>query len=527
MVYKIVTARTCRNVKKTFLMKILPIEKVREADAYTIANEPISSLNLMERAAKTCVDEYLDFHLVWNDIQHIKIFVGTGNNGGDGLVIARLLAHKDIDIEVFIVRFSKNESPDFSANLKRLHEQNIVKIFDITSIEELPDFHSSDVVVDAIFGSGLTRPPEGLSAETILHINNSECEVISIDIPSGLFSDISSQMHKNLIIKADTTLSFAPMKMAFLFPENSPYFGNIELLDIGLSDEFIENTNVTNYRVEHSDIAKHLIRRSAFSHKGTYGHGLLITGSRGKFGAAILSTGGCLRSGIGLLTVHTASEGTTILQTSQPEAMISLDRNAAFISELPDISRYNAIGIGPGIGMEKETQNVVKLLIQNYSSPIVFDADAINILAENKTWLQFLPAHCIFTPHPKEFERLIGKSDNHYKRNELQREFSRKYNCYVVLKGYNTAITCPDGSCYFNSTGNAGMATGGSGDVLTGIITGLLAQGYHPKLAAIISVYLHGLSGDIAVETLGYEAMLAHDIVENIGKAYQKIRNKF
>ncbi|MDD4848772.1 MAG: NAD(P)H-hydrate dehydratase, partial [Bacteroidales bacterium] len=320
-------------------------------------------------------------------------------------------------------------------------------------------------------------------------------------------------------------LTFAPMKMAFLFPENAPFFGRVELLNIGLSQQFIEATNVNNYLIENYEIQQHLQHRSPFGHKGNFGHGLLISGSYGKFGAAVLCAGGCLRSGIGLLTVHTPASGMTVLQTSQPEAMVSLDKNNAFVAELPDISRYNAIGIGPGIGTEKETQNVVKLLIQNYPHPIVFDADAINILAEQKTWLQFLPKGCIFTPHPKEFERLVGKADNDYERNKLQREFSQKFCCYVVLKGHRTAITTPDGSCYFNSTGNVGMATGGCGDVLTGIITGLLAQGYHPKLAAVLGVYIHGLAGDIASEELGFNALLAGDVVKNIGKAFLKIND--
>lgn len=503
-------------------MKILPIEKVREADAYTITNEPISSINLMERAAGTCVKYLLDFNILKN-IRHVKIFSGTGNNGGDGLVIARQLADTNINISVFIIRCSNNESTDFSTNLQRLREQNRVKIFDVFREEELPAISKNDVTIDAIFGSGLSHPPSDLAADTIKHINQSDCKIISIDMPSGLFSDICSTGHKNYIIKAHTTLSFSPIKLAFMFPENAPFFGNVELLNIGLSDSFIKQTKVSNYTVENSNIVHNLKNRSEFSHKGTFGHGLLISGSRGKFGAAVLSAGGCLRSGIGLLTVHTASDGLTILQTSLPEAMVSPDKNTAFISELPNVSRYNAIGIGPGIGMEKETQNVVKLLIQNYTAPIVFDADAINILSENKTWLQFLPKGCIFTPHPKEFERLVGNSDNNYNRNELQRNFSQKFNCYVVLKGHNTAITCPDGSCYFNTTGNEGMATAGSGDVLTGIITGLLAQGYHPKLAAIIGVYVHGFAGDLASLKTGVHALLASDIINHIGKSFIKI----
>lgn len=506
-------------------MKILPIEKVREADAFTIANEPISSIDLMERAAGKCVSDYLNFHVETHSFSSIKIFVGIGNNGGDGLVIARLLAQVQQNISVFIVRFSEKESSDFYENHQRLIRQNVVPIFDISSEKEMPYISDNDLIIDAIFGSGLKRKPEGIAADVITHINKSQAAVVAIDIPSGLFSDSSSQEHKDFIIKATTTLSFAPMKLAFMFPENEPFFGRVKLLDIGLSQQFIKEIVVKNYLLEGDDLRIHLKNRSAFSHKGNYGRGLLIAGSREKFGAAVLCTGGCLRSGIGLLTVHTAVDGVNILQTTHPEAMVSPDRNHTFISELPKMLDYNAIGIGPGIGTEKETQNVVKLLIQNFSHPIVFDADAINILSENKTWLQFLPNGCIFTPHPKEFERLVGKAANDYERYELQRNFSQRFRCYVVLKGHHTAITTPDGSCYFNTTGNAGMATGGSGDVLTGIITGLLSQGYHPKIAALLGVYIHGLAGDLAAEKFGFHALLPRDIINYIGKAFLKIQN--
>ena len=262
-------------------------------------------------------------------------------------------------------------------------------------------------------------------------------------------------------------------------------------------------------------------KRRKFSHKGTFGHALLIAGSYGKMGAALLAAEACLRSGVGLLHVHIPKVGYQIMQTALPEAMISLDRYDNYFSEVPDLGLYNAVGIGPGLGTEHQSQMALKLLIQEFTAPMVFDADALNILSENPTWLAFLPAGSILTPHPQEFERLVGKWDNDFEKLEKQRDFAKRHNLYVVLKGAHTSISTPDGNCYFNSTGNPGMATAGSGDVLTGIITGLLAQGYTPGQAAVLGVYLHGLAGDIAAKKFGQEAMIAGDMVKLLGKAWR------
>jgi NAD(P)H-hydrate epimerase len=244
-------------------------------------------------------------------------------------------------------------------------------------------------------------------------------------------------------------------------------------------------------------------------------------------GAAVLATHACLRSGPGLVTVHVPKEGKSILQTTLPEAMLSIDEHGEIFTSVPDLTPYSAIAAGPGIGQHEQTGRALKLLIQNSLLPVVFDADAINILAENKTWLGFLKPGCIFTPHPKEFERLAGKSSNDFERNLLQRNFSIKYQACVVLKGAHTAVTTPSGECFFNSTGNPGMATGGSGDVLTGIIAGILAQGYSGVEASIMGVYLHGLAGDIAAASSGYEALIAGDIINNLGTAFQSLYGKF
>ncbi len=499
-------------------MKILPIDKVREADAYTIKNEPVDSIDLMERAAKSCYKWMLG---KFRSTDRIKVFCGLGNNGGDGLAIARLLFKKDFRVEVFVLRYSDKSSDDFNTNLENLRYQKKVKINEISRFEDLPETLNSDWVVDAIFGSGLSKPVTGFIGQVIEYINNQNTKVVSIDIPSGLFADKSSVDSGGAIINADVTLSFEFAKKAFMFSENLPFVKEWEIMSINLHPDFVKSVDKADYLVLVNDIQGLIKKRRKFDHKGRFGHALLIAGSYGKMGAAVLASEACMRTGAGLLTTHVPKMGYDIIQTAVPEVMTSIDRSETSFSELPDLDPYNAIGIGPGIGQDKETRTALKVLIQNTGLPILFDADAINILGENKTWLSFIPPGCIFTPHPKEFERLVGKSNNAFERDKLQREFSVRYGAYVILKGYSTAISCPDGMCFYNSTGNPGMATGGSGDVLTGVILGLLAQGYTSLEACLVGTYLHGLAGDLASENLSCEASLASDITGHIGYAYQ------
>ncbi len=503
-------------------MKILSVEKIREADAYTIKHEPIPSIDLMERAAyqlyrwiKKRVDKEHTFH----------IFAGVGNNGGDGLVLARLLLKKGYRVIIHIVRYSDKTSTDFQVNYDRLIGMDMsANINEIKEKQDLPELSEDDLLVDALFGSGLARPVEGIAAGVIQKMNDTTAVTVAVDVPSGLFSDGHSNPEEGAIVRADYTLSFQMPKLAFLLPENDQFVGEWHVLDIGLSSEYINKVKTKDYFMKKKDIAPMLKQRRKFDHKGTFGHALLIAGSYGKMGAAILASRACLRSGVGLLHTHIPRVGYEIMQTATPETMLSIDSYDNYFSAVPDLSMYNAIGIGPGIGMEKQSQMALKLLVQEYPSPIVFDADALNILAENKTWLPFLPKGCILTPHPKEFERLVGKWTDDYHKLLLLREFSSKFNAYVVLKGAHTATCFPDGSIYFNSTGNPGMATAGSGDALTGLILGLLAQGYSPGQASVIGTYLHGLAGDLAMKKQGTEAMVAGDIVEAIGSTFRRMK---
>ena len=500
-------------------LKILPVDDIRKTDAYTIANEPVASIDLMERAGSAC---FRWIKKTAGSGHTFKIICGTGNNGGDGLVIARLLHQDNYAVEVFVVRYGKGSTPDFEENFNRLADMPGLVISDV--YEQYPDIEidEEDIVIDALLGSGLSRPLSGLLANTAKQINQSGALVISIDLPTGLFADAPVD-HQSTIVKADYTLSFQLPKMAFFIPENETYTGRWRILDIGLHQDFIDAVECNRMLIERQDCANLLRPRSKFAHKGSFGHALLLAGQTGSFGAAIMSAKACLRSGAGLLTAHIPGDGFLIMQSAVPEAMVSIDSQDFFLGNLPSLDAYNAIGAGPGIGRSSETQAMLKLLIQQATVPLVLDADALNILAENKTWLAFLPPGSILTPHLKEFERLTSKTDNHYDRLEMLQAFAIRFKLFVVLKGAYSALATPDGQIYFNPTGNPGMATGGSGDVLTGIILGLLASGYPVRDACLLGMWVHGKAGDLAADKLGYEAMLAGDIIENLGKAFKKL----
>jgi len=496
-------------------MKILSVEQLRDADAFTIQHEPIASIDLMERAAKAC-----SYWLRKNEKQYqsFKIFCGVGNNGADGLALANML----VDSEIVMINYSHKRSANFLVNFQR-SKKNEIPIKEINSVQDLEIIiDKKTIIIDCIFGTGLNKPAEGLSADAIKFINNSGCEVISIDVPSGLSCD-DLPKEKSEIVKANHTLTFQCPKLSFMFPSSGKYCGNIHVLDIGLDKKFVQEKTSKNYFITKEDIKKIYSPREKFSHKGTYGHALIVAGSYGKAGASVLSAKACLRAGAGLVTVHVPKCNYQIIQTALPEAMTEVDANETYIGHDIKIDNYNAIAIGPGIGILDATQDILKVLIQNTHVPLVIDADAINILSENKTWLAFLPAGSILTPHPKEFERLCGKTTDEMERYQLQKSFSVKHNVYVVLKGAHTCISTPEGEMHFNSTGNAGMATAGSGDALTGIITALLAQGYSSFESCLMGVYLHGLSGDIAAEKFTQEAMIASDIIDCLAEAFKKI----
>jgi NAD(P)H-hydrate epimerase len=502
-------------------MKIFRSDQIKQIDEYTIKEEPVASIDLMERAAGQILKWYLSR---FERSGHIFIFAGSGNNGGDGLALARMLKSNRYDVEVLYVNFTEKTSDNWRKNLSRLKTETEVKVTYLTNSVQFPVISSGDIIIDAIFGSGLSRPVEGLASEIIGLINQSGSIIISIDIPSGLFCEDNTTNDKESIVTADYTLTFQFPKLSFMFPENSIYLGEWIILPIGLSTNAIRSKFSPYSYSEKDDVTVLLKKRNKFDHKGIFGHGLLVAGSSGKMGAAILGAKAALRTGIGLLTCHVPSGGLIIMQISIPEAMVQTDKNELHLSEVEKNSSISAIGIGPGIGTDPESQRAVKELLSSYRKPMVIDADGLNILSLNKEWLTQIPEGSILTPHPKEFERLAGKTENSYSRLNRQIEFSKTHKCIVVLKGANTSITTPDGNVLFNSTGNPGMATAGSGDALSGILLSLLAQGYTPENAAVLGVYLHGLAGDIAAEESGHESIIASDIIKCLSKAFKKIR---
>jgi ADP-dependent NAD(P)H-hydrate dehydratase / NAD(P)H-hydrate epimerase len=495
-------------------MKVFSAAQIKQWDAYTIAHEPIASIDLMERAAAKC----FDWLLLQNYTQkHFHLFCGKGNNGGDGLAIARMLIQKKYFVTVYILEFGNMGTADFQTNLARLHECS-TDIHFIQSPDFFPAFENDAIIIDALFGTGLNKPLQGISAALVNHLNQAEAEIIAVDLPSGLSADTSSKY--NTVIKATHTLSFQNYKLAFLLPENESYCGNTHILDIGLHKKFEAGEDAAFQLLDATLIKTIYKRRKKFTHKGNFGHAALLCGSYGMMGAAVLSARACLRSGAGKLTCYIPKCGYNILQTTAPEAMCII-AGEDYILSAPEIEKFNAVGIGPSIGLQNTHASLLKEIFTKFNRPLLADADALNIIAQDKKLLSLIPPLSIITPHPKEFERLFGKTANEYERLQLALQKSKEHNIYIVLKGHHTFIGTPNGKSFFNSNGNAGMAKGGSGDVLSGIITGLLAQGYAPLQSCIMGVYLHGLAGDITAVKFSQEAMLATDIVENLGEAFK------
>lgn len=501
-------------------MKILTADQIRAWDEYTIHEEPVSSTQLMERASLACVNWILHHYPSQHDF---SVFCGKGNNGGDGLAVARLLAEKKKLVQVHVLEFGYLGTVDFQQNLSRLHQFPQVQIQFVQKIEHIHPVPSNRIIIDALFGVGLNRGLDGLAAALVNKINESSSVIISIDMPSGLFADESTLSYP--IIKANHTLTFECIKPALLFPENEPFVGELSILPIGLHPHFLTQLEASFELVDEKFIRPVVKPRKRNSHKGNYGHALLIAGSEGKMGAATLAAKGALRAGVGLLTTQIPKNGNTIMQLSVPEAMTIQDQNEDTIPKnlFQSPSRFTAVGIGPGLGQNNHSKTILSTLINTYKKPIVADADALNILSRHPDLLASSPKGSIFTPHAKEFERLFGSSNSDYERLLKARDWASKLGIIIVLKGFNTMIFNIDKKVYFNSTGNLGMATGGSGDVLTGIITSLLAQGYNSLEAALLGVYIHGKAGDLAKEEISEQALVAGDLIDFLGKAWKTL----
>jgi NAD(P)H-hydrate epimerase len=495
-------------LKKKQLMKILSTNQTRALDEYTIKNEPILSVDLMERAAQAFVNSFV---LKYDNTFKTLIFCGVGNNGGDGLAVARKLHQLGYDVDTYVLSDFKKGSTDFLTNLERLKSQNSFKILTDSSQLAWP-LSEKAVIIDALFGSGLNRKIEGFSVEIIQKINFSKLPIVSIDIASGLFSDTNSDQTN--IIQPTYTITFQYPKLAFFMPENERFVGKWEAVDIGFSQKLLESAESKYFYTTETDISSK--QRSSFSHKGTFGHAYLVAGSYGMMGASILATKACLRSGVGKITSHVPKKCVDILQISVPEAIVDIGLDDYHFDGFWDLRKYDAVAIGPGIGLEN-IDKFEEFLKKTQSKKLIIDADGITFLGQKPKLLKLLPENTILTPHPKEFKTLVGRNwKDDFEKLEILSEFAVSNKIIICLKGKNTAVALPNGEIHFNSTGNSGMATAGSGDVLTGIILGFLAQGHTPEQAAIHGVYEHGLAGDRAAKNRSERAMIASDIIENL-----------
>lgn len=503
------------------MKKILTAQQMRNLDSYTIGNGAITSLDLMEKASQAVARRIAD---LFPSSKRIIVFAGPGNNGGDALAVARLLSQQGFPLSVYLFNIGNKLSQDCQTNKTRLKIGRNLEFHEVITDFVPPQINPGDIVVDGLFGTGLSRPLMGGFAAVVKYINASEATIVSIDVPSGLMTEDNSANIANHIVKANYTFTFQNPKLAFLFADNEQYVGKLEILDIGLIDPKDGSSDTPYYIIEEHDIREMIRPRPRFSHKGTFGHALLIAGKRGMAGAAILASKACMRSGAGKLTVHTPEANTLPLQITIPEVILEIEPSTDRFTLPVEATKYDAVAIGPGIGTDESTVRAVIAQMTYSHDAFVIDADAINIIANNKERIHTLPAEAILTPHKKELRGLIGQSGNCFEELQMTRKYAQLHRVFVVMKGANTAIVTPEGDVFFNPTGNAGMATAGSGDVLTGIILSLLAQDYPHLEAAILATYLHGLAGDIAADNLSQESMIASDIVDSLPYAFKKMK---
>lgn len=504
------------------MKKIFTAAQIHELDQFTIDHEPIKSIDLMERAARAITDAIM---ARWDCSVPVVVFAGPGNNGGDALAVARMLGEQRYQVQTYLFNISGKLSDECAENKQRLMSRKGQPLFtEVTQEFDPPQLEQGMLVVDGLFGSGLNKPLAGGFASLVKYINASRAEVVSIDVPSGLMTEDNSYNVRANIVHADLTLSLQHTKLSFLFAEYQQFIGRLQLLPIGLSQEGIDSIDAQYTMVERDDMRRLLRPRDPFAHKGSMGHALLVAGSYGVAGAAILAAKACMRSGAGKLTVHTPRRNVAVLQAAVPEAVLHIDHEETTFSEAIPTDDFQAVAIGPGIGTGEQTGVAMLTQLRRAQCPCIADADALNILATKHAWMQQLPKGIILTPHPKELERLEGECTDSHERLMKARMLAEHLQGYVILKGHYTAICMPDGHIAFNTTGNAGMATAGSGDVLTGILLALLARGYARREACLLGVYLHGLAGDLAAQRLGEESLMASDIISCLPKAFAVLR---
>lgn len=498
-------------------MKIFTTEDIRAIDRATIETESVTARDLIERVADSVVSEIVSR---WRPNKRTMVFAGPGNNGADALAVARRLIEQGFAPEVFLFNIGGDKlSHECKACREDLLKLDSVNFTEVTGTFTLPELNSSYLVIDGLFGSGLREPLVSGFMALVRYINESGAKVVSIDIPSGMFSDWNRGSINRNIIHAALTLTVQFPRLAFMMKENADLVGEWKVIDIGLSSEAIRNTH-TNFQIVDAAGMKMLLKpRQPFCSKADFGNLLLVTGQYGMMGAAVLSARASVRSGVGKVTVHTAGWGYEVIQSQVPEALFEADRNDSVITEIKPVHTYSAVAIGPGIGTADPTVNALDSFLKSATVPLVLDADALNCISLRRTLLNMLPPRTILTPHAGEFDRLFGSHATDEERLLTAIKVAEDYDLLILLKGRYTALVRPDGKIYFNSTGSPALATPGSGDVLTGIIASFLAQGYKPEIAPVAGAYIHGLAGEIAAETHGEYGVTASDIAACVGKA--------
>ncbi|WP_228851389.1 NAD(P)H-hydrate dehydratase [Aegicerativicinus sediminis] len=497
-------------------MKIFSKEQIYEGDKLTAERQNISSTDLMERAGKQ-IFQWLDIRMQGAQVP-IHIFCGIGNNGGDGLVLGRHLITHGYNVIVYIVNYSDKRSKDFLINYERIKSVSKSWPIVIEKEDQFPQIGNDDIIVDAVFGIGLNRPATNWVQHLFQHFRSSGAFTLSVDIPSGMYTDKVPDRPGG-VVWANHTLSFQSPKLVFFLPDTQQYTRNWEVLDIGIDQKFLIESQPEAELIGKVEVLSFYKPRDKFSFKNNFGHCIIIGGSYGKIGAVLLSSRAVMASGAGLVSAYVPKCGYIPIQSSFPEAMVVTDSSDTEITSIKLPFKPDAIGIGPGLGTSGKTIASLKSFLSEAKIPLVIDADMINILAENEDLLKLVPENSIFTPHPGELKRLIGEWKDDFEKIEKSKAFSRKTNAIILIKGAHTMIVKGE-SLFINSTGNQGMATAGAGDVLTGIITGLIGQKYDPLQAALFGVYLHGKAADIVVEKTGYQSLIASDIIRGIPKAY-------
>lgn len=508
-------------------MKIFSNKDIYEIERFTIEQEGVSSIELIERAAEGIANEVFSH---WRPNVRLLVFAGWGNNGADALETARLLADKGFRPEVFLFNIGGHRlTPECAIMRDRLLQSGAdFKFLEITGKEpfEWPEPEASDLIIDGIFGRGLDRPLP-VSLQMLVHnMNNSGATIVSIDVPTGLFSEWNDKNPRQNMVHASLTLAIGFPRMSFFIDDNAEVVGQWKVIDVGYNKQAVKNAPLTYFLVNENDTMRFLTPRNEFSSKADYGHALIVAGSYGMMGASVLAGAGCLRAGAGKVTVHAPSCGFNILQSNLVSAMFDADRDQRHITDIPGDKKYTAIAVGPGLGTHDATAAALEKFLKTMSAasrPVILDADALNIIAEHKNMLDYLPVLSIITPHAGEFDRLFGEQKSHEARLSKAIEISRFHQIIIVLKGRYTAIVRPDGKVFFNSSGSPALATGGTGDVLTGVIAGLMASGLKPEIASFVGCYVHGVAGELAAEEHSDIGATAADVAANIGKAIVQI----